>query len=179
MIFVGIMLSCSLGETSKTATEVDSSMYFNKDIKYGDSLSSLIAKGAVTPNIDSEHKPLLMDRSYLGVVFDEAYLFVMNDKAVGLWYCAKSSNKDSIQSKFNKLNTALYKSVGKPIQDSSYVDKDNRLPMKVVGRYYVWATKYQEITINPAVYDWLLDSDEYFLNVYVDIKKEVIKANKQ
>lgn len=66
------MLSSCLAKTDRSTLQTDSSLYLNDKIQLGDTAMSLVGRGILVPDTDNEEYFDLVNKTFAGVVFDEA-----------------------------------------------------------------------------------------------------------
>lgn len=94
VIFGPLLMGCGNGKVQGKST-IDSSLYMNDNIQYGDSVSELVAKGIVTPFSERSDEYSLNDNRYMGVPVGDATAKVEKGKVIALKYYLESVSKDS------------------------------------------------------------------------------------
>lgn len=171
------MLSSCLAKTDRSTLQTDSSLYLNDKIQLGDTAMSLVGRGILVPDTDNEEYFDLANKTFAGVVFDEARAVAKDDRIKCLFYAIDSyENKDDFSKEKNKLFVSLCKEYGKPSEDSSYVEKEDALD--IYSHDYIWESKTRNIsvTINRKEWAyWLGGRNTYNLSVLVTIQDSVIQ----
>lgn len=120
------MMVTSCGKMFKSqCSDVDSSLYLNKNIQYGDSAYNLVERGLATPDIKYSFFYNLRDVTLDGISFERATAN-LNDSniVVQLEYSVFDDDEFVIKAKVDSLSTICFRKYGKPIKDSTYVEKD-------------------------------------------------------
>lgn len=177
VIFALVTNFVGLGCTNSKVSFVDSSLYLNDYIQFGDTAMTLATKGFVTPDFDDENKFNLTDKSLFGISFEKARAYTTNGRITLLSYIGKSYyNAKEFENEASKLFSNLCQKYGKPTLDTTYIEKD-----EVATRHchdYEWATSSRITSVSTYRAVWsFLGGDTYGLLAQVDIQDSVIKKH--
>lgn len=165
------------GCTNSKTSFVDSSLYLNNNIQFGDTAMALATKGFITPDIESDETFNLTDKSLFGVNFEKAIAYTTKGRIRVLSYIGKSyNNAKEFESEISKLFPNLCKKYGKPSMDTTYIEKDD-----VATRHYheyKWTTPSRVTSVSTYRAVWsFLGGDTYSILAQVEIQDSIIKKH--
>lgn len=171
------MLSSCLAKTDRSTLQTDSSLYLNDKIQLGDTAMSLVGRGILVPDTDNEEYFDLVNKTFAGVVFDEARAVSKDERIKCLSYISKSyENKEDFLKDKNKIFVELCKEYGKPAKDSSYVEKQEAPDAYLHD--YTWKSKSRVVSVTICRNewpDWLTGRTTYTSFVLVTIQDSVLQ----
>lgn len=171
------MLSSCLAKTDRSTLQTDSSLYLNDKIQLGDTAMSLVGRGILVPDTDNEEYFDLANKTFAGVVFDEARAVSKDERIKCLSYISKSyENKEDFLKDKNKIFVELCKEYGKPAKDSSYVEKQEAPDAYLHD--YTWKSKSRVVSVTICRNewpDWLTGRTTYTSFVLVTIQDSVLQ----
>lgn len=171
------MLSSCLAKTDRSTLQTDSSLYLNDKIQLGDTAMSLVGRGILVPDTDNEEYFDLVNKTFAGVVFDEARAVSKDERIKCLSYISKSyENKEDFLKDKNKIFVELCKEYGKPAKDSSYVEKQEAPDAYLHD--YTWKSKSRVVSVTICRKewpDWLTGRTTYTSFVLVTIQDSVLQ----
>lgn len=88
-------LSCSVCPIGPSKSHADSSLYFNDQVKLGDTAVNLVKSGVLTPDIESSNLFHLTSNSFAGVNFRQNIVATRNGIVNGLFYFSDNYNDES------------------------------------------------------------------------------------
>ena len=104
LIFVLATNLVGTGCTNSKASFVDSSLYLNDNIQFGDTAMTLATRGFVTPDFEDEETFNLTDKSLFGISFEKARAYTTNGRIRVLSYIGKSyDNAKDFETETSKL----------------------------------------------------------------------------
>mgnify|MGYP003521907037 FL=1 len=163
LLFCLSVLSCSnSGKTGVNQEEIDSSLYLNKDIKIGDSISTLLKKNLVTPDIEYSSEFHLVNKNYCGIEFDEVDVYD-SDTVRCLTYKYTPQNLEKAKEKYDQITSLFYKEIGNAAIDTSFIEKEDGLPKIIRYHETTWIKDKKKFFVSFMTHDWLFDDDSYFL----------------
>ena len=177
LIFVLATNLVGTGCTNSKASFVDSSLYLNDNIQFGDTAMTLATRGFVTPAFEDEEPFNLTDKSLFGISFEKARAYTTNGRIRVLSYIGKSyDNAKDFETETSKLFSNLCQKYGKPSSDTTYIEKDD-----VATRHYhdyKWATYSRITSVSTYRSVWsFLGGDTYGLLAQVDIQDSIIRKH--
>ena len=108
LIFVLATNLVGTGCTNSKASFVDSSLYLNDNIQFGDTAMTLATRGFVTPDFEDEETFNLTDKSLFGISFEKARAYTTNGRIRVLSYIGKSyDNAKDFETETSKLFSNL------------------------------------------------------------------------
>lgn len=162
------VLSCNnTRKTEVNQDELDSSLYLNEDIKIGDSISILLKKNIISSDMEYSSTYHLVDNSYYGIKFDEADV-CDNDTVRCIVYKYTPRNLADAKEKYNQITSYFYKKVGTASIDTSYSEKEERLPKTLRYHDTTWIKDNKKYFVSFMTHDWLFDNDSYFLMLLIE-----------
>lgn len=172
VILLTLVVNVACGNRQNGQTNVDSTLYLNDNIKYGDSISTLVRNGIAAPYAEKPEDYSIVDKSYMGVSFDEATAHIKDNKVSGISYYSNSNDKpDSIRTAFAKLQKALVAKYGKWTSDTAYIESAGNPRFQWHWHNYIWQKEKTTIKVRSRVVKWLLGDGAYSIFVDVDYGK--------
>lgn len=162
------ILSCSnVGKTGINQAEIDSSLYLNKDIKIGDSISILLNNYLVIADIEYSSTYHLVNKSYYGIDFDEVDVYD-SDTVRCLLYKYTPRSLENAKEKYSQITSYFYKQIGTASKDTSYTEKEEGLPVIFRHHETTWNKDNKKYLVSFVTHDWLFDNDSYYLTMLIE-----------
>lgn len=173
-IATSIFCSCS-NRTKGDGAQIDSSLYLTNNIQLGDSVINLVGKGILTPDASTDEFFNLTDKTLGGVPFEIARATSKDGLINGLSYIGSSTNEaDSFQVVVEKMFPNLCSKYGKPVKDSTYMEKDELA--KHYSHEYEWRTPNKIVCVVIQKTKWFVlgGGNTYSMIASVDIQDSVV-----
>ena len=180
ILFIAFTLSACNSQTKSNDSQKDSSLFLNEYIQLGDSALNLVGKGVLTPDVTEDSFFNLMDKSLGGVAFETARATCKDGLINGLFYISRSTNEvDSFQVKVGKLFSNLCAKYGKPVKDSTYVEREGDIIAKHYEHIYEWrtATKVVSVTMVKNELYALGGGEMYIMRASVGLQDSIVKKH--
>ena len=176
LITLGLTLpiSCSVCPIGPSKSHADSSLYFNDQVKLGDTAVSLVKSGVLTPDIESSNLFHLTSNSFAGVNFRQNIVATRNGIVNGLFYFSDNYNDESkYQNELKTLFENIGKTYNKQTKDTTYMISGSILDAYV--HEYEWESPTKKISLFLNKKEMGLSASAYDIQLYITIQDSIVK----